>query len=90
MDVEETHGTEAAVSGREAMKTHVDATVQLVIANIVVATRTVAVPIPRGNLSDDALEAFARQAAIKVMPGVSVSDPALLRKAIEVAARDPA
>lgn len=71
------------------MKTHVDATVQIVIANVVVATRTVAIPIPRGALSDEVLEAFTKQAAVKVLPTITVSDPGTLRKAIEVAARDP-
>lgn len=69
------------------MRTHVDATVQLVIANVVVATRTVAVPVPRGVLSDDDLETFAKQAALKTLPTIAVADLGLLRKAIEVAHR---
>jgi hypothetical protein len=74
-------------SRRRDVKTHVDATVQLSIGNVVVATRTVVIPVPRGTLSDDVLEAFARQAAVKVMPQIAVADPSALRKALEVAAR---
>jgi hypothetical protein len=76
------------VEGGKGLKTYVDATVQLSIGNVVVATVTVPIPVPRGNLSDEVLEAFARQAAVKAMPRVGVSDPAMLRKTLEVAARD--
>jgi hypothetical protein len=63
---------------------HVEAVVEFKVAGTLVATRTVSLPCPpKGALTDEQLEGFVRQAALRVLPGLSVADREELRRALE-------
>lgn len=69
---------------------HAEAKVVLSIEGVTVLERTVTIPVPPAGvkLADDALEAMVRQAAVKLLPGVSLADPAPLRDLLEKLAHE--